>query len=117
MKFEEAVKIAKRNGYVLTRRVDEKKKKKTCTCCGKEPCECSDEDKKLEEAKRIVTENGLKFIKNSAKYAGNHPVFSTKDFQKYLIKECGTNLDDDDEDEKSFSDECEEDEDGRKKSH
>ena len=94
MKFEEAVEIAKRNGYVLTKRVDEKKKsKKGCSCCGNEPCTCKDEDK-LEEAKRIVTENGLKFIKNSAKYAGNHPIFSTKDFQEYLLKECGTELDD-----------------------
>lgn len=44
---------------------------------------------KLEEAKRIVEENGLTFIEESKKLAGNHPVIDSDAFQKYLIQECG----------------------------
>lgn len=47
------------------------------------------EQAKLEEAKRIVEENGMTFIKESKKYAGNHPVIDSDAFQKYLVKECG----------------------------
>jgi len=47
------------------------------------------EQAKLEEAQRIVEENGMKFIKESKKYAGKHPVFDSDAFQKYLIQECG----------------------------
>lgn len=96
MTFEEAIKIAKKHGYTFSKKLDEKKndkkKKKGCSCCGHEPCTCKED--KLEEAKRIVMENGLKFVKNSIRNAGNHPVFSPKDFQEYLLKECGTGCDD-----------------------
>ena len=54
----------------------------------------SPEDK-LKEAKRIVTANGLRFVKESKRYAGKHPVFDSKKFQDYLIKECGINCEDD----------------------
>ena len=47
------------------------------------------EQAKLEEAKRIVEENGMTFVKESKKYAGNHPVIDSDAFQKYLIQECG----------------------------
>lgn len=53
------------------------------------------DDDKLEEAKRIITRNGLRFVKESKKYAGKHPVFSSKKFQDYLLKECGFNCVDD----------------------
>lgn len=53
-------------------------------------------DDELEEAKRIVTANGCKFVKESKRYAGKHPVFSGKEFQEYLLKECGDNCCDDD---------------------
>ena len=49
---------------------------------------------KLKEAKRVVTANGLRFVKESKKYAGRHPVFDSKKFQDYLLKECGTGCDD-----------------------
>lgn len=53
----------------------------------------------IKEAKKIVNENGYRFIKSSKRYAGNHPVFSGKHFQEYLLKECGTDcLDGDCED-------------------
>lgn len=57
-----------------------------------------DEDEIAEsvQPEKIVRSNGHKFIKNSKKYAGNHPVFSSKDFQDYLLKECGTDCLDDD---------------------
>lgn len=96
MTFEEAIKIAKAHGYTFSKKLDEKKddkkKKKGCSCCGHEPCTCKED--KLEEAKRIVMENGLKFVKNSIRNAGNHPVFNPKEFQEYLLKECGTGCDD-----------------------
>ena len=47
------------------------------------------EQGKLEEAKRIVEENGLTFIKESKKYAGKHPVINSDAFQKYLVQACG----------------------------
>jgi hypothetical protein len=47
------------------------------------------EQAKLEEAKRIVEENGMTFIRESKKYAGKHPVIDSDAFQEYLIKECG----------------------------
>lgn len=47
------------------------------------------DDEELEEAKRIVNKNGYKFVKEGKRLAGNHPVFSSKEFQEYLIKECG----------------------------
>ncbi len=43
----------------------------------------------LEEAKKIVEENGMTFVQESKKYAGNHPVIDSDAFQKYLIQECG----------------------------
>lgn len=43
---------------------------------------------KLLEAQEIVRKNGKTFIKNSKKYAVNQPVFDSKHFQDYLIKEC-----------------------------
>lgn len=96
MTFEEAIKIAKAHGYTFSKKLDEKKKddkkKKGCSCCGHEPCTCKED--KLEEAKKIVMENGLKFVKNSIRNAGNHPVFNPKEFQEYLLKECGTGCDD-----------------------
>lgn len=97
MTFEEAIKIAKKHGYTFSKKLDEKKddkkkKKKGCPECGHEPCTCKDD--KLEEAKRIVMENGLKFVKNSIRNAGNHPVFNPKDFQEYLLRECGYDCED-----------------------
>lgn len=47
----------------------------------------------LEEATRIVRKNGLRAIREAKKLAGPHPVFSSKAFQDYLIKECGEGCD------------------------
>lgn len=61
--------------------------------------------KKLAEAKRILTRNGIRFIKESERYAGKHPIFSGKEFQEYLLKECGTDCDDCD-DMSEFNPDC-----------
>ena len=56
-------------------------------------CDACEEEAAIEEAKKIITKNGYKFIKESKKYAGKHPIFSGKEFQEYLLKECGTSCD------------------------
>lgn len=86
MKFEDAVKIVQKNGYHLVRKTGKKQVS--------ESKEMSPEEK-LEEAKRIVNANGLRFIKESKKYSGKHPVFDSKKFQDYLLKECGLDCDSD----------------------
>lgn len=40
------------------------------------------------EAEQIVNDNGEKFVKESKKYAAQHPVFDPKHFQEYLLREC-----------------------------
>ena len=47
----------------------------------------------LEESIKIVRKNGLRAIREAKKLAGPHPVFSSKAFQEYLIKECGEGCD------------------------
>ena len=86
MKFEDAVKIVQKNGYHLVRKTDKKQVS--------ESKEMTPEEK-LEEAKKIVNANGLRFVKESKKYSGKHPVFDSKKFQDYLLKECGLNCDGD----------------------
>lgn len=81
MKFAEAVEVVQKYGYHLVR--------ETQKPAEKDETELTEEEK-IEMAKKIVTENGLRFIKNSKKYAGKHPVFNSKEFQDYLLKECGT---------------------------
>ena len=88
MEFNEAVKLVQKYGYHLTRNTkkpDAEPKKK----------EMSPEEK-LAEAKRIVNANGLRFVKESKRYAGHHPLFDSKHFQDYLLKECGYKCDGDD---------------------
>lgn len=88
MNFQDAVSIVQKRGYHLVRKTDnavsESKEVKEMT-----------EAEKLAEAKRIVTQNGLRFVKESKKYAGKHPLFDQKKFQEYLLKECGTKCCDD----------------------
>ena len=63
MNFQDAVSIVQKRGYHLVRKTDnavsESKEVKEMT-----------EAEKLAEAKRIVTQNGLRFVKESKKYAG-----------------------------------------------
>lgn len=83
MKLEDAIKIVQKNGYHLVKKIDK-------------PVSESKEmtpEEKLEEAKKIVNANGLRFVKESKKYSGKHPVFDSKKFQDYLLKECGLNCD------------------------
>ena len=80
MKLEDAIKIVQKNGYHLVKKTDKQvseSKEKEMT-----------PEEKLEEAKRIVNANGLRFVKESKKYSGKHPVFDSKKFQDYLLKEC-----------------------------
>lgn len=88
MNFQDAVSIVQKRGYHLIRKsansqVFEAKEEKEMT-----------PEEKLAEAKRIVTQNGLRFVKESKKYAGNHKVIDSKEFQAYLLKECGTGCED-----------------------
>ena len=85
MKFEEAVKIVQKYGYHLVRKTD-----KTQVSESKEMTP----EEKLVEAKRVVNANGLRFVKESKKYSGKHPVFDSKKFRDYLLKECGFGCDD-----------------------
>ena len=84
MKFEDAVKIVQKYGYHLVRKTD-----KTQVSESKEMTL----EEKLAEAKRVVNANGLRFVKESKKYSGKHPVFDSKKFQDYLLKECGLGCD------------------------
>ena len=87
MKLEDAIKIVQKNGYHLVKKTDKQvseSKEKEMT-----------PEEKLAEAKRIVNANGLRFVKESKKYSGKHPVFDSKKFQDYLLKECGLNCDGD----------------------
>lgn len=88
MKFEDAVKIVQKNGYHLVRKTGKKQVSES------KEREMTPEEK-LAEAKRIVNANGLRFVKESKKYSGKHPVFDSKKFQDYLLKECGLNCDGD----------------------
>lgn len=83
MKLEDAIKIVQKNGYHLVKKTDKQVS---------ESKEMTPEEK-LEEAKKIVNANGLRFVKESKKYSGKHPVFDSKKFQDYLLKECGLNCD------------------------
>ena len=85
MKFEDAVKIVQKYGYHLVRKTDKAQVS--------ESKEMTPEEK-LAEAKRVVNANGLRFVKESKKYSGKHPVFDSKKFQDYLLKECGLGCDD-----------------------
>lgn len=85
MKFEDAVKIVQKYGYHLVR--------KTGKAQVSESKEMTPEEK-LAEAKRVVNANGLRFVKESKKYSGKHPVFDSKKFRDYLLKECGLGCDD-----------------------
>lgn len=85
MKFEDAVKIVQKYGYHLVRKTD--------TVQVSESKEMTPEEK-LAEAKRVVNANGLRFVKESKKYSGKHPVFDSKKFRDYLLKECGLGCDD-----------------------
>ena len=85
MKFEEAVKIVQKYGYHLVRKTDPAQVSESKEMTLKE---------KLAEAKRVVNANGLRFVKESKKYSGKHPVFDSKKFQDYLLKECGFGCDD-----------------------
>ena len=85
MKFEDAVKIVQKYGYHLVRKTD--------TAQVSESKEMTPEEK-LAEAKRVVNANGLRFVKESKKYSGKHPVFDSKKFRDYLLKECGLGCDD-----------------------
>ena len=84
MKFEEAVKIVQKYGYHLVRKTDTAQVSESKEMTLKE---------KLAEAKRVVNANGLRFVKESKKYSGKHPVFDSKKFQDYLLKECGLGCD------------------------
>lgn len=84
MKFEDAVKIVQKYGYHLVR--------KTGKAQVSESKEMTPEEK-LAEAKRVVNANGLRFVKESKKYSGKHPVFDSKKFRDYLLKECGLGCD------------------------
>ena len=92
MNFQDAVAIVQKRGYHLvkqqagSKQVSESKQEKEMT-----------PEEKLAEAKRIVTQNGLRFVKESKKYAGTHKVIDSKEFQAYLLKECGTGCTCDDE--------------------
>lgn len=88
MNFQDAVSIVQKRGYHLVRKTD------NAVSESKEVKEMTDAEK-LAEAKKIVTQNGLRFVKESKKYAGKHPVFDSKKFQDYLLKECGLNCDGD----------------------
>ena len=85
MKFEDAVKIVQKYGYHLVRKTDKAQvsESKEMTL-----------EEKLAEAKRVVNANGLRFVKESKKYSGKHPVFDSKKFRDYLLKECGLGCDD-----------------------
>ena len=85
MKFEDAVKIVQKYGYHLVRKTDKAQVS--------ESKEMTPEEK-LAEAKRVVNANGLRFVKESKKYSGKHPVFDSKKFRDYLLKECGLGCDD-----------------------
>ena len=85
MKFEDAVKIVQKYGYHLVRKND-----KTQVSESKEMTP----EEKLAEAKRVVNANGLRFVKESKKYSGKHPVFDSKKFRDYLLKECELGCDD-----------------------
>ena len=85
MKFEDAVKIVQKYGYYLVRKTDKTQVSESKEMTLKE---------KLAEAKRVVNANGLRFVKESKKYSGKHPVFDSKKFQDYLLKECGFGCDD-----------------------
>ena len=85
MKFEEAVKIVQKYGYHLVRKTDTAQVSESKEMTLKE---------KLAEAKRVVNANGLRFVKESKKYSGKHPVFDSKKFRDYLLKECGLGCDD-----------------------
>ena len=74
MDFNKATEILNKYGYSVT-------KKKTTT-------------KEITENEKIVTDNSKKFVKEGKRYAGKHPVFDSKKFQEYLLKECGYNCDD-----------------------
>ena len=84
MKFEDAVKIVQKYGYHLVR--------KTGKAQVSESKEMTPEEK-LAEARRVVNAHGLCFVKESKKYSGKHPVFDSKKFQDYLLKECGLGCD------------------------
>ena len=85
MKFEDAVKIVQKYGYHLVRKTDKAQVS--------ESKEMTPEEK-LAEAKRVVNANGLSIVKESKKYSGKHPVFDSKKFRDYLLKECGLGCDD-----------------------
>ena len=80
MKFEDAVKIVQKYGYHLVRKTDKTQVSESKEMTLKE---------KLAEAKRVVNANGLRFVKESKKYSGKHPVFDSKNFQDSPLKECG----------------------------